>query len=114
MAAHVHGIGCLSAKGQIVCLWRVVNRVKLRKQKVADRAADLAASGAALFVWPLRNKPETGQIAVTGDASKPGQWRATRFDEHGPVGHEESPTLAGALVRAAEWADILATPKRMR
>ncbi len=47
--------------------------------------------------------PDGKRYAIAGrDASVPGGWRITRFDEKGPVGHGERATLADAAQTALE------------
>lgn len=64
-------------------------------QAISARINELAAEGERPLSFPRRN---TGPVLVSPDPSKPGRWRATRFDaDMQPTGHAEAATFREAL-----------------
>jgi hypothetical protein len=69
-----------------------------QKTREATEARRAEAASLAEAGQPVRFSMEDGRTAVAGpDMSKPGIFRLTRFDEQGPVGHTEYPTLHAAI-----------------
>ncbi len=65
---------------------------------VDARIEQLAAAGPRALAFPRHN---AGPVTVSPDPSKPGRWRATRFDrDMDPVGHTEAADFRGALEAA--------------
>lgn len=73
-------------------------------QAVSARIEALVAKGERAHSFPRRN---AGPVLVSPDPSKPGRWRATRFDiAMEPTGHAEAATFREAL-EAARYAGAI-------
>lgn len=70
-------------------------------EAITTRIRELVTGGERSLLFPRRG---TGPVLVSPDPSKPGRWRATRFDaDVMPTGHSEAPDFRGAL-DAARYA----------
>jgi hypothetical protein len=73
--------------------------------EAGDRIAARKATAAALAKAgeSVELSHPSGRSALAGpDMSKPGAFRVTRFDDDGPAGHSEHPTLEAAILEALE------------
>jgi hypothetical protein len=79
-------------------------------QATTERINELVAEGERSLSFPRRN---AGPVLVSPDPSKPGRWRATRFDtDMVPTGHAEAPDFREALTAARYAGAIFTTPSR--
>lgn len=76
----------------------VLDRILAESRRRQAVAATLAP-GSYAFDDPRR---PAWRHLVSLDPSKPGRWRATRFEGEDPVGHVEAPDFAGAVRAAVE------------
>ena len=82
---------------------RFVHEQRIASGRTRAVLAELARQGLPVLVTARtygRERHPLPDVLVSPDPSKPGRWRATRFDGDTPDGHEEAPTLYAGLVLA--------------
>ena len=82
---------------------RFVHEQRIAYGRTRAVLAELARQGLPVLVTARtygRERHPLPDVLVSPDPSKPGRWRATRFDGDTPDGHEEAPTLYAGLVLA--------------
>lgn len=71
-------------------------RQKRERQTLADTLLKDKAIGESIAF--ARGDGETALVGP--DVSRPGRFRLSRFDESGPIGHVEAPTMRDAVLHA--------------
>lgn len=80
-----------------------------RTKSQREHVSSLAASNVPGYTF---QHPRGGFVVTSKDPSKPGRWRATRFDADGtPVGHSEAETHEAAILRARDYGADLGEQK---